>query len=655
MNIRKDSGPLKWILIGISVLFLFVMLILPLSYVMYTAFSKGIKVFLAAVTDKYALHSIKLTIEVSLIAVVCNTFFGIFASWLITKFQFKGKKIISTLIDLPLTVSPIIAGLIYVLTFGRQSFIYPYLKAMGVRIIFAVPGIVLATIFVTFPFISRELIPVLTSQGTDEEEAAALMGANGWTIFWKVTFPHIKWPLLYGIVLCTARAMGEFGAVSVLSGHLRGRTNTMPLYIELLYQGYDFTGAFAVSAILVLMAVIILVLRSVLEYKGQQAAKSEKETAGRIETHYNRKAEQIMAELQQDTEKYVELRNINKTYGTFKASNNINLGIEKGKLIALLGPSGSGKTTILRMIAGLETADSGDIIIDGKVVNDVPASKRGIGFVFQNYALFRYMTVYDNIAFGLKVNKWKKSDIKKRVDELIELVGLSGMAKRYPSQLSGGQRQRVAFARALAPNPELLLLDEPFAAIDAKVRQELRSWLRDMITKVGITSIFVTHDQDEAIEVADEIIVTNKGHIEQIGTPRQIYREPETAFMAEFMGHPVHVDRINKIKGFNQLDDSVKAVLRPENVNITRLDEKVDSAASVEKGVVVGKLFMGKEVEITVNVNGIEVVGTRNVEEAPIKKGEEVNVFIHRAFTYGADGIVNIVENANKFEDWMVI
>ena len=277
----------------------------------------------------------------------------------------------------------------------------------------------------------------------------------------------------------------------------------------------------------------------------------------------------------------------------------------KGKLIALLGPSGSGKTTILRMIAGLETADSGDIIIDGKVVNDVPASKRGIGFVFQNYALFRYMTVYDNIAFGLKVNKWKKSDIKKRVDELIELVGLSGMAKRYPSQLSGGQRQRVAFARALAPNPELLLLDEPFAAIDAKVRQELR--------------------------------------------------EPETAFMAEFMGHPVHVDRINKIKGFNQLDDSVKAVLRPENVNITRLDEKVDSAASVEKGVVVGKLFMGKEVEITVNVNGIEVVGTRNVEEAPIKKGEEVNVFIHRAFTYGADGIVNIVENANKFEDWMVI
>ncbi|MGN0328709.1 MAG: ABC transporter ATP-binding protein [Lachnospira sp.] len=362
-----------------------------------------------------------------------------------------------------------------------------------------------------------------------------------------------------------------------------------------------------------------------------------------------------MGEAEQTTGKYVELRNINKTYGKFKASNDINLEIEKGKLIALLGPSGSGKTTILRMIAGLETADSGDIVIDGKVVNDVPASKRGIGFVFQNYALFRYMTVYDNIAFGLKVNKWKKSDIKKRVDELIELVGLSGMEKRYPNQLSGGQRQRVAFARALAPNPELLLLDEPFAAIDAKVRQELRSWLRDMITKVGITSIFVTHDQDEAIEVADEIVVTNHGHIEQIGTPREIYREPKTAFMAEFMGHPVHVEQINKLKGFRHLDDSAKAVLRPENVNITKLDEKVDSSASVEKGIVTGKLFRGKEVEITVNVNGIDVVGTRNVEEAPIKKGEEVNIFIHRAFTYGDDGVVNIIENANKTEEWMVI
>ena len=268
MEIRKNSGPLKWVLIGISILFLIVMLILPLTYVLVTAFGEGIKVFVASVTDYYALKAIGLTLEVTLIAVVVNTIFGIAASWCITRFQFHGKKILSTLIDLPLTISPVIAGLIYILTFGRQSILYEYLRSAGIKMIFAVPGIVVATVFVTFPFISREIISTL---GTDEEEAAALMGANGFTIFRKITFPHIKWALLYGIVLCTARAMGEFGAVSVLSGHLQGKTNTMPLYIELLYQGYDFTGAFAVSAILVCMAVVILVLRSVLEHKGKEA------------------------------------------------------------------------------------------------------------------------------------------------------------------------------------------------------------------------------------------------------------------------------------------------------------------------------------------------------------------------------------------------
>ena len=271
MEIRKNSGPLKWILIGISALFLIVMLILPLTYVLVTAFGEGIKVFVAAVTDYYALKAIGLTLEVTLITVVVNTIFGIAASWCITRFQFHGKKILSTLIDLPLTISPVIAGLIYILTFGRQSVLYEYLRSAGIKMIFAVPGIVAATVFVTFPFISREIIPVLSTLGTDEEEAAALMGANGFTIFRKITFPHIKWALLYGIVLCTARAMGEFGAVSVLSGHLQGKTNTMPLYIELLYQGYDFTGAFAVSAILVCMAVVILVLRSALEHKGKEA------------------------------------------------------------------------------------------------------------------------------------------------------------------------------------------------------------------------------------------------------------------------------------------------------------------------------------------------------------------------------------------------
>ena len=356
-----------------------------------------------------------------------------------------------------------------------------------------------------------------------------------------------------------------------------------------------------------------------------------------------------MADLQQDTEKYVELRNINKTYGTFKASNNINLGIGKGKLIALLGPSGSGKTTILRMIAGLETADSGDIIIDGKVVNDVPASKRGIGFVFQNYALFRYMTVYDNIAFGLKVNKWKKSDIKKRVDELIELVGLSGMAKRYPSQLSGGQRQRVAFARALAPNPQVLLLDEPFAAIDAKVRGELRTWLKELVEKLGITSIFVTHDQDEAVEVADEIIITNHGTIEQMGTPLEIYKSPDTPFVAQFIGHTTVVENYDRLKGFDRIENADKAVIRPEFIKISKSGNLDRYQSAAEEGIVTDVVFRGNRMDITVSINGIEVVGERSLEKDLIAVGEKVHVLIYRLYIFDEEKTY-LMENSEMQE-----
>ncbi len=270
MNIRNDRGIIKWLLIGLCAIFLIVALVLPLVYVIVTALRDGWNEYVTAISDTYAVKSILLTLKVVVITVVVNTIFGLYAAWLITKFTFRGKKIISTLIDLPLTISPIIAGLIFVLTFGRQSFLYPYLEKLGIQIIFAVPGIVLATIFVTFPFISREVIPVLTAAGNDEEEAAALMGANGFQIFSQITLPHIRWALLYGIVLCSARAMGEFGAVSVLSGHLRGLTNTMPLYIELLYQAFDFTGAFAMSSILVIMAVIILILRNILEHRGNK-------------------------------------------------------------------------------------------------------------------------------------------------------------------------------------------------------------------------------------------------------------------------------------------------------------------------------------------------------------------------------------------------
>lgn len=351
---------------------------------------------------------------------------------------------------------------------------------------------------------------------------------------------------------------------------------------------------------------------------------------------------------------YVELKNINKTFGDYKASDNVSFGIEKGKLIGLLGPSGSGKTTILRMIAGLESPDSGDIIIDGRVVNNIPASKRGIGFVFQNYALFRYMTVYENIAFGLKLQKVNKKRIDERVRELVSLIGLEGLEKRYPSQLSGGQRQRVAFARALAPNPQLLLLDEPFAAIDAKVRQELRSWLKDMITKLGVTSIFVTHDQDEAIEVADEIIITNKGRIEQVGTPFEIYQNPKTAFTASFFGQASFVDDYTKFKSFDTIFDADTAIIRPEFVKVSKKNEVQKYKSSSSEGIVESIAFRGTNIELTVRIGDTVLTARRGMDESPVTKGERVDVFVYRLFVISGDK-AQLLENRSICEDSIVI
>ncbi|MBR2667350.1 MAG: ABC transporter ATP-binding protein [Oscillospiraceae bacterium] len=336
---------------------------------------------------------------------------------------------------------------------------------------------------------------------------------------------------------------------------------------------------------------------------------------------------------------YVELKNVNKKFGTHEASHDICFGIEKGKLVALLGPSGSGKTTILRMIAGLESPDSGDIIIDGKVVNDVPASRRGIGFVFQSYALFRYMTVFDNIAFGLQVQKKDKKYIRERVMELIRLTGLDGMEKRYPNQLSGGQRQRVAFARALAPSPSLLLLDEPFAAVDAKVRHELRSWLKNMIRQVGITSIFVTHDQDEAVEVADEIIVTNLGRIEQIGSPVEIYQHPATPFVAQFIGNSAVVEDYGRFRGFREVEGLPHAIVRPEYVEAFKQDNEKyrDLIDYAEEGTVEDIAFRGSYLEVKLNVCGATLTTNRSLERRELQKGEKMYVLLYRLYVFDHD------------------
>lgn len=266
-----ESAPVKWLLIGIAVLFLALIVLLPLASVFVEAFKKGVGVYIDSITEPDALSALKLTLIVALIAVPVNTIFGVAAAWAISKFRFRGKNILITLIDLPFAVSPVISGLIYVLLFGAQGFLGPWLDERGIQIIFAVPGIVLATVFVTVPFVARELIPLMQAQGVQEEEAAASLGAKGWQIFWKVTLPNIKWGLLYGVILCNARAMGEFGAVSVVSGHIRGETNTLPLHIEILYNEYQFSASFAVASLLVMLAVVTLIVKSIVEWKsGQQ-------------------------------------------------------------------------------------------------------------------------------------------------------------------------------------------------------------------------------------------------------------------------------------------------------------------------------------------------------------------------------------------------
>ena len=278
-----EGAFVRWALIGITVLFLGVFLFMPLAVVFSSALAKGVSVYFAALREPDALAAIRLTLIAAGIAVPLNLVFGVSAAWAIGKFDFFGKNFLVSLIDLPFSVSPVVSGLIYVLIFGLQGLMGPWLAAHDIKIIFAVPGIVLATIFVTFPFVARELIPLIQAQGNEEEEAALTLGASGWQTFFRVTLPSIKWGLLYGVILCNARAMGEFGAVSVVSGHIRGRTNTMPLHVEILYNEYQFAPAFAVASLLALLALVTLCVKSAVEWKSRQQV-TDLEVAGVGET-----------------------------------------------------------------------------------------------------------------------------------------------------------------------------------------------------------------------------------------------------------------------------------------------------------------------------------------------------------------------------------
>ena len=261
----SEPAWVKWLLIGTALAFLTLFLFVPLVAVFAEAFKKGVQVYLAAITEPDAMAAIKLTLIAAGISVPLNVVFGVAAAWCIAKFEFRGKSLLLTLIDLPFSVSPVIAGLIYVLVFGLQGWFGEWLRDHDLKIMFAVPGIVLATVFITFPFVARELIPLMQAQGTEQEEAARVLGAGGWQVFRRVTLPNIKWALLYGVILCNARAMGEFGAVSVVSGHIRGQTNTMPLHIEILYNEYQFAAAFAVASLLAGLALVTLVLKYLVE------------------------------------------------------------------------------------------------------------------------------------------------------------------------------------------------------------------------------------------------------------------------------------------------------------------------------------------------------------------------------------------------------
>ncbi|WP_028452682.1 sulfate ABC transporter permease subunit CysW [Chitinilyticum aquatile] len=269
----------RWLLTGLALLFIALFLIIPLVSVFFEALRQGWGLFAASFTDPDALAAIKLTLITAAIAVPLNLVFGVAAAWAIARFRFKGRSVLTTLIDLPFAVSPVVAGLIYVLLFGAQGWFGPWLAEHDIKIIFAIPGIVLATVFVTFPFVARELIPLMEAQGSDEEHAALVLGASGWQTFWRITLPNIKWGLLYGVILANARAMGEFGAVSVVSGHIRGMTNTIPLHVEILYNEYNFVGAFACASLLALLALVTLAVKSFIEWRSARLAEEDRRHA----------------------------------------------------------------------------------------------------------------------------------------------------------------------------------------------------------------------------------------------------------------------------------------------------------------------------------------------------------------------------------------
>jgi sulfate transport system ATP-binding protein len=667
---QEESAVIRWTLIGLATVVLGLLIVIPMVNVFYEAFARGPRVYWNALfNDPDTLSAILLTLRVAPVAVLLNLVFGVAAAWAIARFRFPGRTLLTAMIDLPFAVSPVVAGLIFVLIFGLQGYLGPWLREHDIKIIFATPGLILATSFVTFPFVARELIPLMEAIGADEETAAVSLGARAWHLLRRVTLPNIKWGLLYGIILCNARAMGEFGAVYVVSGHIAGRTDTMPLRVEKLFQEYNTAGSFALASLLSSLALVTLIVKTALEWKTRNELRSrmresllddmaDTETAVaapapqlRLVTSLDRRTEHDTDRGEENSGLGISVKNVTKRFGNFVALNDVSIEVPNGELLALLGPSGSGKTTLLRIIAGLDIPDGGSILYQDEDATQRSARDRNVGFVFQHYALFRHMSVFENVAFGLRVRKWKDPQVRERVHELLKLVQLDGLARQAPSQLSGGQRQRVALARALAAEPKVLLLDEPFGALDAKVRQELRSWLRKLHDEIHVTSVFVTHDQEEAFEVSDRVVVMNRGRIEQQGSPEEVFEHPANAFVMDFLGN-VNVFH-GRVEGGRALlgsfdvaypdyphDESraVTAYVRPHELEIDRIPRgtsslkaevlRINAASSAVKV----ELF-AKEFGVPLNVE----LTQERYSRLELKAGDTVFVFPKRVRVFVED------------------
>jgi len=653
---QEDPAFVRALLITLASLVIGVLVVIPMVNVFYEAFRNGPQAYWDnIVNDPDTWSAILLTLRVAPVAVLMNLVFGVFAAWAIARFRFPGRTLLTSLIDLPFAVSPVVAGLMLVLIFGLQGFLGPWLREHDIKIIFATPGLILATAFVTFPFVARELIPLMEAIGADEEIAAVSLGARARHLLWRITLPNIKWGLLYGIILSNARAMGEFGAVYVVSGHIAGRTDTMPLRVEKLFQEYNNPGSFALASLLSSLALVTLFLKSALEWKTRHELRSRQlenrpdETGGtgpvapspRIPLPPVPSASRHTAQPREATGVGISVQNVTKRFGDFVALDNVSLQVPHGALLALLGPSGSGKTTLLRIIAGLDVPDTGSILYQDEDATHRSARDRNVGFVFQHYALFRHMSVFENVAFGLRVRKWQKDRIQHRVHELLRLVQLETLGNQLPAQLSGGQRQRIALARALAAEPKVLLLDEPFGALDAKVRKELRQWLRKLHDEIHVTSVFVTHDQEEAFEVSDQVVVMNHGRIEQIGSPQEVFEHPANGFVMDFLGN-VNVFH-GRVEGGRALlgnlemaypdyphgeSRDVKAYVRPHELEIDRLRAEPGSLAA--EVVRVSSASAAVKVELLAEGFGIPIhveLSRERHAELQLETGDRVFVF----------------------------